>query len=157
MSYPLGVSIKGIGWAFNWLKWLCGFLHLEQTPPTILFLNSKVDIWHPTVGLRCRNPPRHFSQLKARPILLIETFEFSFVEGSLYKYHMKNILRTQSSYPLGVSIKGIDRAFNWLMCLCGFLHLKPIVGINPLRHFSQLKARPIPLIEAPNGQELCRP
>jgi hypothetical protein len=21
--------------------------------------NIKVDIWHPAVGLRCRNPPRH--------------------------------------------------------------------------------------------------
>ena len=28
---------------------------------------------------------------------------------------------------------------------------------NPPRHFSQLKIRPIPLIETPNGQELCRP
>jgi hypothetical protein len=30
----------------------------------------KVDIWHPTVGLRCRNPPRHLSMLKARAIPL---------------------------------------------------------------------------------------
>ena len=28
---------------------------------------------------------------------------------------------------------------------------------NPHRHLSQLKARPIPLIETPSGQELCRP
>jgi hypothetical protein len=30
---------------------------------TIYFSNIKVDIWHPAVGLRCRNPPRHLSQL----------------------------------------------------------------------------------------------
>jgi hypothetical protein len=35
--------------------------------------NIKVDIWHPAVGLRCRNPHRHLSQLKAREIPLIET------------------------------------------------------------------------------------
>jgi hypothetical protein len=34
--------------------------------------NIKVDIWHPTVGLRCRNPTRDFSQLKARTIPLME-------------------------------------------------------------------------------------
>jgi hypothetical protein len=28
---------------------------------------------------------------------------------------------------------------------------------NPPRHFSQLKAREIPLIETPSGKELCRP
>jgi hypothetical protein len=28
---------------------------------------------------------------------------------------------------------------------------------NPPRYFSHLKTRPIPLIETPNGQELCRP
>ena len=36
-------------------------------------LHIKVDIWHPAVGLRCRNPPRHLSQLKARVIPLIQT------------------------------------------------------------------------------------
>ena len=34
----------------------------------------------------------------------------------------------QSSWPLGVLFKGIARAFNWLKCLGGFLHLKPKVG-----------------------------
>ena len=36
-------------------------------------LHIKVDIWHPAVGLRCRNPPRHLSQLKTRAIPLTET------------------------------------------------------------------------------------
>jgi hypothetical protein len=35
--------------------------------------NINVDILHPAVGLRCRNPHRHLSQLKAREIPLIET------------------------------------------------------------------------------------
>ena len=34
----------------------------------------------------------------------------------------------QSSYPLGVSIKGIVRVLNRLKCLGGFLHLKSTVG-----------------------------
>ena len=44
-----------------------------------------------------------------------------FLVGGVYEYPMKNILRTQSSWPLGVSIKGIVRVFNWLKCLGGFL------------------------------------
>jgi hypothetical protein len=32
--------------------------------------NIKVDIRHPAVDLRCRNPPRHLSQIKARAIPL---------------------------------------------------------------------------------------
>jgi hypothetical protein len=35
--------------------------------------NIKVDIWHPGVDLRFRNPPKHLNQLKARTIPLIET------------------------------------------------------------------------------------
>jgi hypothetical protein len=33
------------------------------------------------VGLRCRNPPRNLSQLKAREIPLIETLIFDFFNG----------------------------------------------------------------------------
>jgi hypothetical protein len=29
-SWPLGVEVKGISRAFNWLKFLGGFLHLKQ-------------------------------------------------------------------------------------------------------------------------------
>ena len=36
--------------------------------------------------------------------------------------------RQQSSLPLGVEIKGIDRVFNWLKCLGGIMHLKPTAG-----------------------------
>ena len=96
-SCPLGVSIKGIGRAFNWLKCLGGFLHLK-----------------PTVGCQIST--------------LI--FENKIMEGDLYKYPMQNILRTHSSWPLGVSIKGISRALNWHMCLGGFLHLKPTAGFQ---------------------------
>ena len=35
--------------------------------------NIKVDSWHPAVGLRCRNPPRHLSQLKARQYLWLKS------------------------------------------------------------------------------------
>ena len=50
-----------------------------------------------------------------------------FCGGGLYEYPMTNILRTQSSYPLGVSIQSFRGAFNWLKCLRRFLHLKPTV------------------------------
>ena len=34
----------------------------------------------------------------------------------------------QSSLPLGVYVEGIARAFNWLKCLGGIIHLKPTAG-----------------------------
>jgi hypothetical protein len=46
--------------------------YLKRTPLHRKRSNINVDIWHPAVGLRCRNPPRHLSQLKARKISLIE-------------------------------------------------------------------------------------
>jgi hypothetical protein len=55
--------------------------------------------------MRCINPPRQLSQIKARKI---------------------------SSCPLGISIKVIGRAFNRLKCLGGFLYLKPIAGCQIL-------------------------
>jgi hypothetical protein len=57
--------------------------------------NIKVDIRHSAVGLRCRNPPRHCSQLTTWLILLIETP----VEGVLYEYPMKNIFRKGKFLP----------------------------------------------------------
>jgi hypothetical protein len=65
-SWPLGVSVKGIVRAFNWLKCLCGVLHLK-----------------PTVGFQIST--------------LI--FEIVFMEGGLYEYQMKNILRTAKFFP----------------------------------------------------------
>ena len=62
-------SAKGPGNTFDSIpKWpktlpLGIFLgiFIEPHPPlTICFSNIKVDIWHPVVGLRCRNPTRHF-------------------------------------------------------------------------------------------------
>ena len=48
--------------------------------------------------------------------------------GTLQITHEKNIEGRHSSFPLGVSVKGIAKVFNWLKCLGGFLHLKPTVG-----------------------------
>jgi hypothetical protein len=66
--------------------------------------NIKVDIWHPTVGLRCRNPPMHFSQLKVRTIpLTVSNINFDiwilFCGGGLNKYPMTNILRMAKFFP----------------------------------------------------------
>ena len=55
-------------------------------------------------------------------------FEKKIMEGGLYEYPIKIYQWRQSSCPLGISIKGIVRAFNWLKCLGGFLHVKPTVG-----------------------------
>ena len=55
-------------------------------------------------------------------------FEKHIMEGDLYKYPLKIYHRRQSSCSRGDSIKGIVRAFSWLKCLGGFLHLKPTVG-----------------------------
>jgi hypothetical protein len=141
-------SVKGPDNTFNvnpkWARTLPYLIYFSEDiyrdPASKKKSNIKVYIWHPAVGLRCRNPHRHFSQIKAGPIHLIETpsapqahsrvsninFDFwiFFCGGYLYNYLMKHILRTQSSCPLGVSIKWIGPAFIWLKCLCGFLHLK---------------------------------
>jgi hypothetical protein len=48
------------------------FMGYLKRPPSIKKKsNINVDIRHSAVGLRCRNPPRHLSQLKAREIPLI--------------------------------------------------------------------------------------
>jgi hypothetical protein len=36
----------------------------RDPPSTKTNSNVKAGIWHPAVGLRCRNPPRHLCQLK---------------------------------------------------------------------------------------------
>jgi hypothetical protein len=75
-------SVKGPGNTFDWnTKWsrtLPSLIYLSwdiyrDHPSLIFFSNIKVDIWHPIVGLRCRNPLSHLSQLKARAIPLTKT------------------------------------------------------------------------------------
>jgi hypothetical protein len=72
-------SVKGSGNTFDinpkWTRTLpsltyCSWDIYRDPLSTIFFSNIKVDIWHPAVGLRCRNPPRHLSQLTARAIPL---------------------------------------------------------------------------------------
>jgi hypothetical protein len=90
---PLQKNKSNINVDINWLKCLGGFLHLKPTVGcqiSTLIFEKKImegdlykypmknilrtakffDIWHPAAGLRCRNPSRHFSQLKARVIPL---------------------------------------------------------------------------------------
>jgi hypothetical protein len=47
------------------------------------------------------------------------------VVGGLYKYPIKNLLRTAKFLPTFWQVKGIARVFNWLKCLGGIMHLKP--------------------------------
>jgi hypothetical protein len=45
-----------------------GILHrisIEPPPPHFFFI--EVDIWHPAMGLRCRNPPMYLCQAWAIP------------------------------------------------------------------------------------------
>jgi hypothetical protein len=118
----------------------------RKPPSTKQISNIKVDIWHSTVGLRCRNQPRHLSQLKAREIPLTYTpsspsqqqsvkyqvWYLNFVlwrgVGVSINISWKIFQGRQSSCPLGVSVKDIARVFSWFKCLGGFLHLKPTVG-----------------------------
>ena len=66
-------------WHCNWARtlpsliYVCNGIFIETTSLHKQISNIKVDIWHPTVGLRCRHTPRHLSQLKAREIPLIGT------------------------------------------------------------------------------------
>jgi hypothetical protein len=69
-------SVKGPANTFHWNpKWataLPSLIYFSWDINRDSFHKKKfkyqVDIWHPAVGLTCRNPPRHFSQLKARTI-----------------------------------------------------------------------------------------
>jgi hypothetical protein len=74
-------SVKGqdntFDWHPKWTRTLPSLIYfsydINRDPHSKKISNIKFDIWHPAVGLRCRNPPRHFSHLDARPISLIET------------------------------------------------------------------------------------
>jgi hypothetical protein len=79
-EYSINKYIKdGKVLAHFWLKLmvlpgsLTDFYGIFRDPLHNLFSNIKVDIGHPAVGLRCRNPPMYLSQLKAQAIPLIET------------------------------------------------------------------------------------
>ena len=100
------------------------------------------NIWHPTAGLRCRNPPRHLGQLKARAIPLIGTR--SGQELSLPEYIFHRIFIENSLHKKKSNIK-VDIRHSAVGLRCR----------NPPRHCSQLTTWLILLIETPNGQELC--
>jgi hypothetical protein len=150
-----GVSInipwkifKGPGNTFDWNpKWsrtlpsLIYFLwNIYRDPSSIKKKsNIKVDIWHPTVDLRCRNPPRHLSLGIKSKVLPGPLADLSVWVGFC-----------TSSPQLGVKYQHNIKVDIW----------HPTVGLrcrNPPRHLSQLKAQEIPLTEIPSGQELCRP
>jgi hypothetical protein len=76
---------------------------------------------------------------------------FLFVGGP-YKYPNKLANGRQTSFPLGIEIKGI---FNWLKCLGWILHLKPTTGcqISTLI-FGYFLGRPINIPwQIANGQQ----
>ena len=66
--------------------------YLWRPPFTQKKSNIKVDIWHPVLGRRCRNPPRKLSQLKTRANLQVGKnfavrnifFHGIFIETSLH-------------------------------------------------------------------------
>ena len=55
-------------------------------------------------------------------------FENKLWRGGLYKYPIKNILRTAKFLPTWDFNQKYFPGMNWLKCLGGFLHLKPTVG-----------------------------
>jgi hypothetical protein len=144
----VGCQISTLIFVFSFVEWegLYEYPMNNISRTAKCFSNIKVDIWHPVVGLRCGNPPRHLNQLKTRAIPLIETPSGQKLCHSRYifhgifiktpppqnkieiKYPIKIYQGRQSSCTLETSIKGIGRVFNWPNCLGGFLHLKPTVG-----------------------------
>jgi hypothetical protein len=135
-------SVKGSGNTFDWNpKWSRILPSLKyfswdinRHPPSIFFFsNIKVDIWRPAVGLRCRNPPRHLSQLKARTVSLTATpsgqelcrpwniFHGIFIETPLHNFVFKYQswyltpycgLEVQKSTQALQSVKGPGYAFD---------------------------------------------
>ena len=74
--------------------------------------------------LKCRGGIIH---LKPTARCQISTLIFGFGGGPLH-IPWKITEGRQSSLPLGIYVKGIARAFNWLKCLGGIMHLKPTAG-----------------------------
>ena len=72
------------------------------------------------VGFRTSNPQQG---VKYQLLYLI-----FFMEGGLYKYPMKNILKTAKFLTTWGLSQRYCRVFNLFKCLDGFLHLKPTVG-----------------------------
>jgi hypothetical protein len=105
--------------------------------------NIKVDIWHPAVGLRCRNPPRHLSQLKAWEIHLflhlkptagcqMSTLIFDFLlwRRSLWKSHEKYIKDGKVLAHLGIQSKIWPWPLTDLSAWVGFCISSPQQGVK---------------------------
>jgi hypothetical protein len=73
------IYVKGIGRAFNWLKSLDGFLHLNPTAgcqiSTLIFdfLLWKEGLYKYPMKIILKTAKLHLSQLKTREIPLIDT------------------------------------------------------------------------------------
>jgi len=78
--------------------------------------------WHKCLG--------GFRHLKPTAGCQISTLIFYFFlwRGVPINISWKIYQGRQSSWPIGVYVKGIARAFQWHKCLGGFLHLKPTAG-----------------------------
>jgi hypothetical protein len=129
-SCPLGVSIKGIGRAFNWLKCLGGFLHLK---PTAWCQISTLIFWYltPCCGLEVQKPTQVLQLVKGtantfgwRPKWVRTLLSLIYLSWDIYR----DPLQKRKFKYQRTSIKSIGRAFNWLKCLGGFLHPKPTTG-----------------------------
>jgi hypothetical protein len=159
-------SVKGPANTFDWslkcartLPSLIYFygIFTENTPPSIIcFSNIKVDIWHPAVGLRCGNPPRHLNQLKTRAIPLIETpsgqelchsryiFHLIFIKNPLHKTKFKYQswyltsccgLEVQKPTQAPKSVKGPDNTFDlipkWVRILPSVIYFSWDINRDP--------------------------
>jgi hypothetical protein len=78
------------------------------------------------VGLRCRNPLMHLSQLKTRAIPLICSQSGQELCRPWYIFH-GIFIETPSTICFQI-FKGIARVFNWRKWLGGIIHLKPTTG-----------------------------
>jgi hypothetical protein len=93
---------------------------LAQLGCQSMVLSGPLTNWSTWVGF-CTSSPLHSVKY--------QLYIWNFVCGrGLYKYPMKNILKTEKFLHTWVSVKGIVWTFTWLRCLGGCPHLKPTVG-----------------------------
>ena len=81
-------------WRFWWMTYQYGnsgndvaICRVANITEHDISLHIKLDIWHPAVGLRCRNPPRHLIQLEFRTIPLTQTPSEQELCHSEYIFH----------------------------------------------------------------------
>ena len=89
--------------------------------PTFVYVKGIARVFN---WLKCLGGIMH---LKPTAGCQISTLIFGFGRDPMH-IPWKITAGRQSSFPLGVYVKCIARAFNWLKCLGGIMHIRPTAG-----------------------------